>query len=117
MTDWKTIERIKELFELTEYEAKIFAVLVKEGTGVIPNRLTRLSKVPRVKVYTICYNLAEKGFVQVIPRNDGHLTQFKARPKAEIFEMLRERNAIWMRRVSTGLREIYQKARIAGARR
>jgi len=51
---------------LTEYEEKIYLTLLKQGT-LTGGQVSKLSKVPHGRTYEVLNNLAEKGFVSVLP--------------------------------------------------
>lgn len=51
---------------LTEYEEKIYLTLLKDGS-LTGGRVSKLSKVPHGRTYEVLLNLADKGFVSVIP--------------------------------------------------
>jgi len=109
MSDWKTIRKVQELFNLNEYEAKAFAALVRKGTGVVPLKLSILSEIPRARIYDVCYGLEKKGLISVIPRKGKRPTQLKARPKEEIIELTKRKNEERMRRLSKGIQWLYVK--------
>ena len=52
---------------LTEYEEKIYLTLLREGS-LTGGKVSKLSKVPHGRTYEVLLNLADKGFVSVIPK-------------------------------------------------
>ena len=51
---------------LTEYEEKIYLTLLREGS-LTGGKVSKLSKVPHGRTYEVLLNLADKGFVSIIP--------------------------------------------------
>jgi len=58
---------------LTEYEARIYTILVKMGQQTA-SELSFLGKVPRSKIYGSAKNLEAKGFVKIIPTKPERYT-------------------------------------------
>ncbi|KYH40631.1 MAG: hypothetical protein AYL32_010590 [Candidatus Bathyarchaeota archaeon B26-2] len=60
---WK---KLREYTQLSEYEAKVYVALVREGPSTA-SELSKASKVPRTKIYQTLRKLIEKGLVAEMP--------------------------------------------------
>lgn len=80
------MERLKK-FGFTEYEAKTYIALIKEGIVSAPH-LAKLADVPKSKVYETLTKLISRGMIEEYP---GSPRKFKARSIEFVFdEMLKE---------------------------
>ncbi|MEM2110363.1 MAG: helix-turn-helix domain-containing protein [Candidatus Bathyarchaeia archaeon] len=55
-------QKLREYVNLSEYEAKVFSSLIKEGSATA-RRLSMLCNVPRTKIYKTLKKLIEQGLV------------------------------------------------------
>lgn len=81
----KTINLLKN-FDFTESEAKAYISLVKNGT-CSGYEVSKLSGVPRSKIYNILENLYNKGFVT--NTRDGKALLYKAEPIEHITRLIK----------------------------
>ena len=102
------INIISELLEigLTEYEAKVYSVLLKQNVASA-TEITKIGNVPRGRIYDILNLLIEKGFCITVP---GTIKKFKAvNPEIAINNMIelqkiKERK---MKETAVKLQEVY----------
>ncbi|MDD5363648.1 MAG: helix-turn-helix domain-containing protein [Ignavibacteria bacterium] len=85
-------DSIKDLLEvgLTEYEAKVYTAMLKHDLLTALD-LTKLSGVPRGRIYDIINQLIEKGFCITVP---GTVKKFKAdNPESAIKHLIEEQKS------------------------
>lgn len=75
------LEKLKSL-GLTEYEAKAYLALLNRAE-LTAEEISATSKVPLPRVYGILEQLAEKGFIRILP---GRPRRFEAYPPKRAFE-------------------------------
>lgn len=72
---------------LQEYEAKVYFALLKMGS-LNATEISKLSEVPRTKIYSVLENLVKKGFCSRIP---GNVKKYKAlNPKVAFSNLIYE---------------------------
>ncbi len=80
------IDELKKI-GLQEYEAKVYYLLIKMG-GLNATDISKLSKVPRTKIYSVLENLEKRGFCIRIP---GKIRKYKVlSPKVAFSNLLYE---------------------------
>ena len=75
---WK---KLREYTQLSEYEARVYVALVKEGPSTA-SELSKVSRVPRTKIYQTLRKLVEKGLVAEMPSEPK---MFTATPPSAAF--------------------------------
>ena len=82
MTDTSDPEQVFEHIDLSEYERTALKGLLTHGRSTAPN-LVEATGIPNARIYTVLEELAERGFVKVIP---GRPKEFQPKPPEEILE-------------------------------
>jgi sugar-specific transcriptional regulator TrmB len=86
---------------LTEYEAKVYLALInKHFDGA--TRLSKESKVPRTKIYSVLESLENKGWIRIY---SGYPLLFRARHPMRIFEKMKEDYDIFLESISSKIDE------------
>jgi DNA-binding MarR family transcriptional regulator len=76
---------------LTEYEARIYSVLVKLGPKKA-GEISFFSKVPRPKTYGALRELQRKGLIEVLPENLNLIVNFLQEKHEQVFLVSRSRD-------------------------
>lgn len=79
-------DELFDLLELTEYERRALAELLSLGRTTAPN-LSEATDIPKARIYGVLDELADRGFVKVIP---GRPKQYQPRSPEEIVERAEE---------------------------
>ncbi|WP_421910140.1 TrmB family transcriptional regulator [Methanolacinia petrolearia] len=95
--------------DLTEYESKIYTVLVMLQVGSARD-IHELTGIPRGRVYEIISDLTKKGYIGVI---NGSPTRYHALNNARTFERIKKNTLQSIEEVVQMLEEIEKKARPA----
>jgi len=100
---------IYEYLDLSDYEARIYEFLVREGPSTA-RRISTLCKVPRTKVYETLKRLIEQGMITDVPTNPK---KFMALPPKEVLHYLLESQRTIMkslRMLISNLQRDYEKS-------
>ncbi len=98
------IEKLKSL-GLTEYEAKTYLALLRK-TELTAEQISNLSQVPLPRVYGVLDQLAEKGFVKILP---GRPRRFEAIEPKRAFESYMKYKEKLLEKELEKMKEIYNK--------
>lgn len=106
--DQRIVERLKS-WGMTEYESKIYTVLVMLQVGSARD-IHELTGIPRGRVYEILSDLTKKGYIGII---NGNPTRYHALDIARTFEKIKKDTLHSIEEVVQMLEEIEKKARPA----